>query len=136
MSKVFGDIQKKEEPRGALQGESTREGPVFVPRCDIYEHEEGLALLADMPGVDDKNVEVELKNGVLTIVGHVGDEGYRRDHEMVYREYRTGHYRRSFTISSVVDSGKIEASMKAGVLRIFLPKSEAAKPKKIAVKCG
>ena len=132
MSKETTMVRKPEDrtPKGI---ERTSTVPVFVPRCDIYERDDGLMLHADMPGVDEKSVDVELEAGVLTISGKVPAED-RPDHEIIYREFHPGDFRRSFTLTDEIDSGKIEASVKNGVLRVYLPKAEAAKPRKIAVK--
>ena len=104
----------------------------FSPRCDICESKEGLVLLADMPGVAENSVEIVFEKGILTITGRVSD-GALKDHELKTHEYPVGDFRRQFTLSDVIDVSGIEASMANGVLRLGLPKAEAAKPKRIAV---
>jgi len=113
--------------------ERTRTRKVFVPRTDIYENEDALIVVAEMPGVDEKAVDIKVDRKVLTITGRVADEQIE-DHSLVYTEYETGDYERSFTLTDEVDIAKIEASMKQGLLRITLPKAQEAKPRKIMVK--
>ncbi|MBN1863671.1 MAG: Hsp20/alpha crystallin family protein [Victivallales bacterium] len=122
------DVEKA--PQAAV--EETQDRPVFVPFTDIYEDKNSFALFADMPGVDDKNVDITLEENVLTIVGHqkaAVPEGL----ELIYRGYQEGMFKRSFTISAPIDRDKISAKIKNGVLGVSLPKAEEAKPRKIAV---
>lgn len=107
--------------------------PVFVPRCDIYEREDGLVLLLELPGVAEGTLAVELEGRQLTISGRCPEEE-RQGLKLVQREFRPGNYRRTFTLSEEIDGGKIDASLRNGVLRLHLPKVEAAKPKRITVK--
>ena len=119
--------QQAESP----EGEFTHEGTYFVPAVDIYENSKELVLLADMPGVSSGDVEIDLKEGTLTIVGKVGaesDEG-----EPILVEYRVGNYFRSFRLTDVIDQSKITAAMSDGVLRLKLPKVEKAIPRKIPI---
>jgi HSP20 family molecular chaperone IbpA len=88
-----------------------------------------------MPGVDENSVEVNVERKVLTITGRVAPRQVE-DHRLTYYEYEAGDFERSFTLSNQVDEDKIDATVKNGVLRLVLPKSEAARPKKIAVKAG
>ncbi len=114
-------------------GELTREGLYFSPAVDIYGNEKELVLLADMPGVSADQVEIDLRENVLTILGKVqmDDKG-----EELLSEYRTGNYFRSFKVTDVVDQGKISASMSDGVLKLVMPKVEKAVPKKIPITTG
>lgn len=123
-------VQEKQELRG--KSESTRNVPIFVPAVDIYESQNELTLLADMPGVPIENVDIDLKDDQLTIRGTTTTE--ENAGTAMLREYAVGDYYRQFTVSSAIDREKIEASMKDGVLKLVLPKAEAAKPRKIAVK--
>jgi HSP20 family molecular chaperone IbpA len=127
------DIQVKEKQEVTASAEQTRTGLVFLPAVDIFETEGELTVLADMPGVKAKDLQIDLDNNVLTMVGGVkAPEG--PEEEDVLREYQTGRYYRQFTISDVIDQSKIEAVMTDGVLRLTLPKAEAAKPRHIPVK--
>jgi len=114
-------------------GEPTRQRPLFVPPADVYETDDSLVVLLDMPGVGPNDADITLENRVLTIYGRMPRHehpGYRR----VYAEYDEGDYQRVFTISEQVDQSRIEASQSDGVLTIKLPKAEQARLKKIEVK--
>jgi HSP20 family protein len=123
-------VQQGTSPAGA---ERTRMRRLFSPDVDIYEKADAYILLADMPGADEKSININLENNLLTIMGSMDvkrPEGY----ELSYAEFGIGDYERSFTITEAIDRNKIDAAVKDGVLRLTLPKGEAAKPKKIKVK--
>lgn len=125
-------IQKREAD--SLQStERTRSGKVFLPAVDIYETGEEILLLADMPGVDEKSIDITLDQDVLTLEGRVSFEP-PKGYELSYGEYEIGDYHRSFTLNDTIDRDKIEAKYQNGVLEVHLPKVEPAKPKKIEVK--
>jgi len=126
------DLQKTQNP---MATERIRNVKTFVPRVDIYETKDALFLIADMPGVDDKTVEVELEKNILTISGRVED-GKIKDYTLVFSEYEVGDYERTFTLSDEIDREKIKATVKQGVLRLELPKAEKVKPKKIAIQAA
>jgi HSP20 family protein len=123
------DLQKTQN---IATTERIRNVKTFVPRVDIYETKEALFLIADMPGVDDKTVDVELEKNILTISGLVEDAKIK-DHTLVFSEYEVGDYERAFTLSDEIDREKIKATVKQGVLRLELPKTEKVKPKKITI---
>ena len=124
---------KKEMEKGG--GETTRPGSVFVPAVDIFENEHEIVLLADMPGVDNKSVDIDLREGRLTLDGKINSPEELKE-TSVYREFNWGDYYRQFTLSNVIDQPKITAKMDQGVLRLTLPKVEKAKPQKIQVTAG
>ena len=126
------DLQKTQNTTAT---ERIRNVKTFVPRVDIYEAKEALFLIADMPGVDDKTVDVELEKNILTISGRI-ENGKFKDHTLVFSEYEVGDYERSFTLSDEIDREKIKATVKQGVLRLELPKAEKVKPKKIAIQAA
>ena len=126
------DLQVQEKQEVQTKSESTRNVPIFVPAVDIYESENELTLLADMPGVPIDNVDIDLNDDQLTIKGTAVAE--EQTGTSLLREYSVGDYYRQFTVSSAIDREKIAASMKDGVLKLILPKAEAAKPRKIEVK--
>jgi HSP20 family protein len=123
-------VREKQEVKAGL--ESTRNVPVYVPPVDIYESQDAIVILADMPGVAPEGVDVDLRENQLTFTGKVVLEESKE--RMLLQEYGVGDFYRQFTLSSRIDQGKIEASMKDGVLVLTLPKAEVAKPKKITVK--
>jgi HSP20 family molecular chaperone IbpA len=112
--------------------EPTRPGRTYQPDVDIYETPERLWLWVDMPGVDEKSINVDLANGVLTIEGAVALDDYN-ELTPVYTEYNVGNYQRRFSISSDIDLDAIEARTATGVLELELPKAERARPRKISV---
>ena len=107
----------------------------YMPNVDISETKDSLVILADLPGADEKGVNVTLENDVLSIEARIAS-GDMNGHKLAYREYGIGDYRRAFTISEGIDGSKIEAKMKNGVLHIILPKAEAAIPKSIPIHKG
>ena len=126
----------KQEVQNQEKGhEQTRPGRYFQPDVDIFESDEGLRLWADMPGVDEKDVEVTLKDGILTVEGMVSTDMYR-NLVPVYTEYNVGNYHRQFVVNQEIDAGRIEARIRNGVLEVSLPKAEAARPRRIEVKAG
>jgi len=94
-----------------------------------------MIVLADMPGVDEKSVDITIEKNVLTINAYVEPE-QPENYRCTYAEYGIGDYERSFVLSNQVDREGIEASVKDGVLRLRLPKSKEAKTRKIVVKAG
>ncbi len=126
-------LQAKEKAEVTTSAEQTRPGMVFTPAVDIFETDKEITLLADMPGVQTGELNINLHENVLTLEGDVNSpEG--ADEVDVIREYHTGKYYRQFTLSQVINQAKIDAELKDGVLRLRLPKVEAATPRKIAVK--
>ena len=113
--------------------EHTRDRKIFIPPVDIVESKDAILLTADMPGVDEKNVHVTLEKGVLTVLGEIEPVSVK-DRKLAYEEYEIGDFERSFTLSDEIDPDRIEATLKNGVLRLVLPKTEAARAKKIPVK--
>jgi HSP20 family protein len=127
------DIELKEKKElKPTAGEGIRPGPVFIPAVDILEDPTGITIVADMPGVDGKNVDIDLKDNQLTITGRIDPvEGEKE--VSLYKEFLYGDYIRQFTLSYVIDQNKITAKMEDGVLRLILPKVEKMKPQKIKV---
>jgi HSP20 family molecular chaperone IbpA len=127
--------EKELIPKGKqeLEGEEqTRPGRTYVPDVDICETPDSLWLWADMPGVDEKAVEVNLADGVLSIGGWVSLKEYE-NLTPVYTEYNIGNYLRRFTVSEDIDVDNIKARMTDGVLEIELPKSARAKLRRIQI---
>jgi HSP20 family protein len=130
------DLQIQETEKQEIvesDAERTRECKCFIPRVDIYETNDDIFLVADMPGVDEKSVDITLEKNTLTINGYIDPE-QPDNYSLAYAEYEVGDYQRSFSLSDQIDQDKIEATVKYGVLRLRLPKAGPAKARKIAVK--
>jgi HSP20 family molecular chaperone IbpA len=126
------DLQRTES---AMAPEQTRPGPVYVPAVDIFETEAAITVLADMPGVRPEQLEIDLRENVLTLTGHVAPGASAKESE-VLREYESGTFFRQFTLAETIDQAKIDAKLSDGVLRLELPKLERAKPRQITVRSG
>ena len=123
-------VQQKREVEKAQ--EPTMPTRAFLPNTDIFETEDALTLVLEMPGVDRGNIDVSVENGVLTVEGRINFDKYE-GLQPVYSEYNVGPYRRSFRISSRIDQDKIKAEIRDGVITLVLPKAEQAKPRRIEV---
>ena len=110
--------------------EATRSESRYVtPPVDIVETDDGLTLVADVPGLDEQSLEISVDQGVLTIEGKaVFGTG-----SLLWREYAMDGYWRQFQLPETFDAAKARAEVRNGVLTVHLPKAEAAKPRKIAI---
>lgn len=127
------EIQVKPKQEVSTASEQTRPGLVFTPSVDIFETDHEITLLADLPGVTTNNLTIDLRENTLTLTGEVEPfEGANEEDILI--EYEIGKYYRQFTLSSIIDQSKIDAKLADGVLRLSLPKIEAAAPRKIEVK--
>lgn len=129
------ELKVKEKQALALPAEQTKPGAVFTPNVDIFETELAITLLVDMPGVKTDDLNVDLRDDILTLTGDVRPT-VRTPGEKVYAEYETGRYYRQFSLSEVIAQEKIDAKLSDGVLRLTLPKVEKATPRRIAVQTG
>jgi len=113
--------------------EKSRPIPTVAPVVDIYENDDEILLHADMPGVEKDKITVNVDNGTLTITGvrELETKGVA-----TWEEFGNVEYRRNFSVPQTIDVEKVNAELKDGVLRLHLPKSEAAKPKQIEIKTG
>jgi HSP20 family protein len=105
----------------------------YTPPIDIHEGPDGLTLEADLPGATESNLYIQLEDNVLNLVARIespAPEGARLLHE----EYRVGDYFRSFILSDEVDRDRITAELKNGVLRLFLPKADRARTRRIEIR--
>jgi HSP20 family protein len=106
--------------------------PTVMPAVNLYEREHEVVIVADMPGVSEKNVDITVEKHVLTVSGRAEwtePAGY----DLRYREFAPAEFRRVFSLTSDLDADNIKAVMKHGVLTLTLPKTEKAKPRKIEV---
>ena len=110
-----------------------RPEPTLLPPVDITEDSNGITLMADLPGVDEKELSINVDGRTLTLDAPLR-LGEANSLVSVYTEVRANHYRRSFELSSELDTSKVDASLKDGVLTLRLPKLEQAKPRRIEVK--
>ncbi|MBN1919972.1 MAG: Hsp20/alpha crystallin family protein [Anaerolineae bacterium] len=114
------------------EAERTRSRLAFIPRVDIYEMNDAIVILADMPGVDPASVDITLERNVLSINGYVAPS-YPEGYSLAWAEYRIGDFQRNFTLSQEIDQDNIEATVKNGVLRLHLPKATPT-TRKIGIK--
>jgi HSP20 family protein len=129
---VSKELQVQQKRELEKKEETTIPARIFLPTTDIYEAPEALTVLVEMPGVEKKNVEISVEDGVLNVRGRLDLTKYQGLMPL-YTEYNVGHYSRSFRLSSKIDQNKIGAEMKDGVLSLTLPKIEEAKPRTIRV---
>jgi len=128
-------MEIQEQEMVTEETERTRECRCFVPRADIYEVDENISVVLDMPGIDENAIEITIEKNVLTVKGY--SQVLKHDnYSQTWTEYEAGDYERSFRITDAIAKDKIEATYKNGVLRLNLPKAEEAKARKIAVKAG
>ena len=111
------------------------EQPFTIPPVDVFENESGITLLADLPGVARDGLNVRVDGDTLTLEATASIEG-PHEMELLYGEAQYPAYRRSFTLSRELDSSRIEATLKDGVLRLAIPKLEEARPRRIEVRAA
>lgn len=126
------ELQPQEKREVEKKQETTIPARMFVPIADIYEDQDALTVVLEMPGVDKSKVEVHIEDGVLSVTGQLDFSKYQ-GLQPLYTEYNVGHYSRSFQLSSAIDQNKIKAELKDGVLWLTLPKVEEAKPRTIQI---
>jgi len=126
------ELSVREKKELVAKEEKTIPGRYYIPYADIYETDDALAVVLEMPGVEKKDLNVALENDVLRVDGKIDFTKYT-DMEPVYAEYNVGHYARSFALSNKVDQEKISANIEDGVLTLTLPKARHAQPRKIAI---
>jgi HSP20 family protein len=108
----------------------------FAPAVDVYEDEHKVTLKIDVPGIDEKDIDIRLENNTLTVHGErkIETEEKEENYRRVERQY--GSFTRNFTLPTTVDSENVSATYDKGVLKIALPKKAEAKPKQIKVSVG
>ncbi len=132
---MAGSALCKRESETPARTERAQQNIVFKPRVDIRDTETGLLLVADMPGVDESSVTIDLEGSELTIRGAFvpkTPEGYT----LSYQEYACGDYERAFTLGDTIDRDQIKAVVKDGILRLTLPKVKEVQPRRITVNAG
>jgi HSP20 family molecular chaperone IbpA len=124
-------VQQKKEL--ASKEEKTVPARYYVPYTDVYETDGALTLVMEVPGVEKKDISVQLENDVLRVEGRIDFSKYE-GLEPVYAEYNVGHYARGFTLSDKIDQDGISAELADGVLTLTLKKAKAALPRRIAIR--
>ena len=136
IDKLFDEIPVRKSLSDFEPFERFAAGWVGRPPVDLVEKDKEYEITAELPGLDDKNVEVKLSNGTLTISGEKKEEREEKEKGYHLSERRYGSFRRSFLVPEGVDADKIEASFEKGILTVRLPKTPEAQKaeKKIAIK--
>jgi HSP20 family protein len=122
---------RDKEQLSKSEGEPTRAGTYFQPAVDIFESKDAFIVYADLPGAKQDNLDIDVRDGVLSLTAAVDEPA--QNLRPLYREYGVGGYMRRFTLSNKIDSARIEAALKDGVLTLTLPKADAARARKIEV---
>jgi HSP20 family protein len=130
MNRLFHESYGPEGPEEALTTTS------FAPPVDIYEDEHTIALKMEVPGIDEKDIDVRIENNTLTVHGERKFEKEEKEENFRRVERQYGSFTRSFTLPSSVDTGQVSAHYDKGVLKINLAKKAEAKPKQIKVNVG
>jgi HSP20 family protein len=138
-------LQKTEDPMAAPQELSVRDkkellskeektvpGRYYIPYADIFETDDALTVVMEVPGVERKDVDIALENDVLRLDGRIDFTKYE-GMEPVYTEYNVGHYARSFTLSNKIDQDGISAELADGVLTLTLRKAKESQPRRISI---
>jgi HSP20 family protein len=126
------ELAVREKQELAQQEEKTVPGRYYMPAADIFETDDALTIMLEMPGVTKNNVDVQIENDVLRVEGKIDYSAYK-DIEPVYTEYNVGHYARAFTLSNKIDRDAITARVEDGVLTLTLPKAKEALTRRIAI---
>jgi HSP20 family protein len=126
------ELAVKEKKELAPKEEKTVPARYYVPSTDIYETEDALNVIMEVPGVEKKDVTVHLEGDVLRVEGRIDFSKYE-GLVPVYAEYNVGHYARSFTLSSKIDRDGISAELNDGVLTLTLKKAKEAMPRRITI---
>jgi HSP20 family protein len=126
------ELAVREKQELAKKEESTTPGRRFVPTADVFETDDALAVIMEMPGVAKESLTIEVEDDILRVEGRID---YARYQEMdpVYTEYNVGHYARGFSLSGKIDREAISARLEDGVLTLTLPKAKEAMPRRISV---
>jgi HSP20 family protein len=124
------EVQEKKEL--VSKEEKTVPARYFVPTTDIFETEDALTVVMELPGVDKEALDVNVENNVLRVEGRIDYSKYERM-DPLYTEYNIGHFARSFTLSSKIDQQQISAQLEDGVLTLTLKKVKEAMPRRIAI---
>jgi len=132
MAETAQELEVREKKELVSKDEKTVPARYFVPSTDIHETEDALVVVMEVPGVDKKDIAVDLENDVLRIDARI-DAGKYQGFQPLYTEYNVGHFARTFTLSSKIDQQQISAQLEDGVLTLTLKKTREAAPKRIEI---
>jgi HSP20 family protein len=105
----------------------------WSPALDVYDHKDNLVVTLEVPGMKKEDIEISLHDGMLTVCGERKDQREQAEGQAFRSERYFGKFQRSLSLPTAVDANKVKASYKDGILTIYLPKAEEAKPKQITV---
>ena len=129
------ELQTTDRTTSPDNAQQQQQQPFVVPPVDVFEDASGITLLADLPGVSKERLDVRVDGDALVIEATAATSG-PDNLELVYGEAQFASYRRRFTLSRELDTSRIDAQLKDGVLRLAIPKAEEAKPRRIQVNAG
>ena len=135
MNRLFQDTWSNPGHTGTHEGEALLSGS-FVPPVDVYEDDHNINLKMEVPGIDQKDIDIRLENNVLTVRGERKLEKEEKEENFQRVERRYGAFTRSFTLPNTVDTENVNAEYENGVLKISLSKRAEAKPKQIKINIG
>jgi len=128
MNHLFDDVFKP-----VVRGDSRLSMRDWNPRVDIYDNDENIVIKAELPGIDRKDIVIDVKDGVLTLKGERSFDNEIKEEKYYCRERTFGKFERVFRLPAKVDPEKISADYKDGILKIDIPKPEEQQPKQITV---
>ncbi|HUK09087.1 MAG TPA: Hsp20/alpha crystallin family protein [Stellaceae bacterium] len=125
-------LEVREKKELVTKEEKTAPARYYVPTTDIYETEDALTVVMEVPGVEKKDLDIRLENDVLHVEGKIDFAKYE-GLDPLYTEYNVGHFARNFTLSNKIDQQQIGAELSDGVLTLTLKKAKEAQARKIAI---
>ena len=126
------ELQVQQKRELEKKRETTFPARMFVPATDIFETDQALTMMIEMPGVSKETIEVKVEDDILTIDGRIDFSKYD-GLQALYTEYNVGNYSRTFQLSNAIEQSAIRAELTDGVMKLTLPKAERAKPRRINV---
>jgi HSP20 family protein len=132
-TKEVAKAENKKPAKTEHAGERTVPGKYYSPQTDIIETDTSLIVTMDVPGVKKENVNIRLENNTLDVDARIDFSPYDKLTPL-HAEYNVGHFARTFTVSNIIDTAKIDANLADGVLTLTLPKAPKAQPRKIEIR--
>ncbi|GGY38419.1 Hsp20/alpha crystallin family protein [Parvularcula lutaonensis] len=129
---MSADLVRQDREENVTRLDDHRSVPVYRPDTDIYDDGDRVIIEADLPGCSVDDIDITLENGVLTIKSQQPRQS-RSGWRPIYTEYGEGRFERSFALTDDIDQDKIDASVRNGVLRLELHRSESTKPRRISI---